>query len=84
MSIDSFVPSVMRYREDADVPLYLIMLTLKLLKPRSLLPMIKNRPLTIKKIKIKKKKVHFGFVLEPNQPGNKLSKTRQISGREWL
>lgn len=51
MSIDSFVPSVMRYREDADVPLYLIMLTLKLLKPRSLLPMIKNRPLTIKKIK---------------------------------
>lgn len=55
MSIDSFVPSVMRYREDADVPLYLIMLTLKLLKPRSLLPMIKNRPLTIKKIKIKKK-----------------------------
>lgn len=68
MSIDSFVPSVMRYREDADVPLYLIMLTLKLLKPRSLLPMIKNRPLTIKKIKIKKKKFTLDLFWNPTNP----------------
>lgn len=49
MSVDSFVPSEIRYRQDADVPLYPMMLTLKLLKPRSLLPMIKSRPLSKEK-----------------------------------
>lgn len=77
MSVESFVPSVIHYREDADVLLYPMVLTLKLLKPRSLLPMIKSRPLMKKK-----EKSSLWICSEPNHPGNKLGKTRQISGRE--
>lgn len=55
MSVDSLVPSEIRCREDADVPLYPVMLTLRLLKPRSLLPMIQSRPLSEKKKKKKEK-----------------------------
>lgn len=75
MSVDLFVPSVIHYREDADVPLYPVMLTLKLLKPRSLLPMIKSRPLTKTN-----KQSSLWICSEPERPGSKPDKTRRISG----
>ena len=40
-------PSPLHYAQNTDVQLYPMMLTLKQLKPKSLLPMIKNRPLSV-------------------------------------
>lgn len=76
MSVESFVPSVIHYREDADVPLYPMMLTLKLLKPRNLLPMIKSRPFT--------KKVHFGFAWNPTIPGINSAKQGRYQAENGL